>query len=382
MKISLNEFKKNNDFLNSILANMPTAIFVADKNFKIISFNNAFSSFFNIGNEHSVYNTTGKVIGCIHAAIEDEDSNCMFDSHCKDCVLRLSIVKTMETGETVEHQSFNEQFIINGKIVNKNFLITTTYFDFNNEKLIMITINDNTKQEEQKKHLKKLNELKNKFLGLAAHDLRNPISVIKMFSSTILNNFNDNLSKEQIEFIEAINKRSDYMLSLVENFLDYSTIEAGKMDLFKTANDYIEFVRDIVNVNKYLAKIKNISINTEFTENELILKFDRNKIEQVLNNLIGNAIKYSDENTSIKIKIRKKGNKVITNIIDQGFGIPQDYLINIFKEYYVVDNKSLSSDERKTGLGLTIVKKIVEAHNGTINVTSEVGKGSNFSFEI
>jgi signal transduction histidine kinase len=108
---------------------------------------------------------------------------------------------------------------------------------------------------------------------------------------------------------------------------------------------------------------------------------DRNKIEQVLNNLISNAIKYSYPNTTIRIEVLRQGDFVVTKVIDQGQGIPADELPHVFKPFQKASTKP-TAGEKSTGLGLAIVKKIIEGHQGEIGVESEVGKGSTFFFRL
>lgn len=229
--------------------------------------------------------------------------------------------------------------------------------------------------------LKEINIDKNKYIGMVAHDLRNPIGTAEAFSSLLLENYESISSEEQIEYIGLINQSCSFSLNLIHDFLDISKIEAGIFDLNISLQDYISFVWDIVNRNQIFArkKLQNIYIESEIQE--FICAFDKNKIEQVLNNLITNAVKYSFQEKTIRVEISKTDNALITRIVDQGQGIPQNELAGIFKPFTTSSTKS-TANEKSTGLGLAIVRKIVEAHNGEIFVTSEFGKGSVFTFTI
>ena len=229
--------------------------------------------------------------------------------------------------------------------------------------------------------LRELNNQKNEFLGMAAHDLRNPIAVIQNSSSVLSRYSSENLSEKQKEFLKKIYDTSKFMLELLNSLLDISKIESGKLELEISKNNYPDFVRKNIEFNRFFATEKDISIDSVLSDDIPLVDFDRNKIEQVLNNLISNAIKYSHPNTMIRIEVLKEKDFVVTKVIDQGQGIPENELPHVFKPFQKASTKP-TAGEKSTGLGLAIVKKIVEGHQGIIGVESEVGKGSNFFFRL
>lgn len=231
--------------------------------------------------------------------------------------------------------------------------------------------------EEQNQLLKSLNEQKNEFLGIAAHDLRNPIGTIQGYTEML----EEHISDEYKEYTKVIINISDNMLHLLNELLDISKIEAGRLDLIKNEVDYIVFVRQNIKMNEFFSQKKRITIVGDFEMPNQTLFIDKGKIEQVLNNLIGNSIKYSYPDTEIAVKIFKENNQIVTQIIDQGQGIPSDETKGIFAAYNKTSIRP-TGDETSHGLGLAIVKKIVEGHNGSVGLTSEVGKGSTFYFTI
>ncbi len=229
--------------------------------------------------------------------------------------------------------------------------------------------------------LRELNIQKNEFLGMAAHDLRNPIAVIQNSSSVLSRYSSENLSEKQKEFLKKIYDTSKFMLELLNSLLDISKIESGKLELEITKNNYPDFVRKNIEFNRFFATEKGISIDSVLSDDIPLVDFDKNKIEQVLNNLISNAIKYSHPNTMMRIEVLKEKDFVVTKVIDQGQGIPENELPHVFKPFQKASTKP-TAGEKSTGLGLAIVKKIVEGHQGTIGVESEVGKGSTFFFRL
>jgi signal transduction histidine kinase len=229
--------------------------------------------------------------------------------------------------------------------------------------------------------LRELNNQKNEFLGMAAHDLRNPIAVIQNASLVLARYASEDLSEKQQEFLKKIHDTSKFMLELLNNLLDISKIEAGKLELEITKNNYPDFIRKNVEFNRFFSTEKGISIHLVLSDDIPLVDFDKNKIEQVLNNLISNAIKYSHPNTMISIEVLREKDFIVTKVIDQGQGIPGDELPHIFKPFQKASIKP-TAGEKSTGLGLAIVKKIVEGHQGNIGVESEVGKGSTFFFKL
>jgi len=229
--------------------------------------------------------------------------------------------------------------------------------------------------------LQELNNQKNEFLGMAAHDLRNPIAVIQNSSSVLMRYSSENLSEKQKEFLKKIYDTSKFMLELLNNLLDISKIESGKLELEVTKNHYPDFIRKNIEFNRFFATEKGILIDLVLSDDIPLVDCDKNKIEQVLNNLISNAIKYSHPNTTIRIEVLMENSFVVTKVIDQGQGIPANELPHVFKPFQKASTKP-TAGEKSTGLGLAIVKKIVEGHQGIIGVESEVGKGSTFFFKL
>ncbi len=227
--------------------------------------------------------------------------------------------------------------------------------------------------------LKELNQLKNKFLGIAAHDLRNPLTSIGGFSEFLLED-RENLTGDQVEMISIIREAARNMLSLVNDLLDVSVIESGRLDLQRSRGPVRDVVQERVTICSMSAQKKNISIDTDI-RNEPEAAFDHNRIAQVIDNLIGNAIKFSPPDSKITVSLESDGESVMIGVRDQGPGISEEDRKKLFGEFQRLSAQP-TGGEKSTGLGLAIVKKIVDAHGGDIWVYSEPGKGSTFSFTI
>ena len=241
----------------------------------------------------------------------------------------------------------------------------------------------NMQRELAKKNreLDELNKIKNQFLGIAAHDLRNPLGVIIGYSDYIIEENDGNFSEEHVMMLNAILTSSEFMLRLINNLLDVSAIESGNMELELSKTDLISLIKKNVALNNVIAQKKNIQIqfNDPVQISEILL--DIGKIEQVLNNLISNAVKYSFPNTTVQVKISQNDSEVIVSVTDQGQGIPESELGKLFKPFEKTSVQS-TAGEKSTGLGLSIVKNLVLGHKGRIWVESKVGEGSTFCFSL
>jgi len=229
--------------------------------------------------------------------------------------------------------------------------------------------------------LEALNEQKNRLLGMASHDLRNPLGVILAYSDFLETEAFPVLNADQRDFVSTIKSTSEFMLNLINELLDVSTIESGQLHLDCAPTDLNELVRHNVSRNRVLAHQKRIELDFEDTEQLPPLTIDRGKIEQVLNNLIGNAVKYSHAATRVAIQIARTGDLVAVTVADQGQGIPEEDLPKLFKAFGRTSVQA-TAGEQSTGLGLAIARKIVEGHGGKMSVRSRVGEGSTFSFTL
>ncbi len=225
--------------------------------------------------------------------------------------------------------------------------------------------------------LEKLNEEKNKYLGMAAHDLRNPLSVILGFSEFLMEEMEGVVNEKQNEFLSIIKSSSEFMLQMVNDLLDISQIEAGKLQLDKEMYYIIPFVDHTISLNNIWAEKKKIKISFHYDDRRIKIPIDPHKMEQVLNNLISNAIKYSPPESSIEVNVASSENSILISIRDEGQGIPANEIDNLFKPFSKTSVKG-TAGEKSTGLGLLIARRIVEGHNGKIWVESEIGKGSAF----
>lgn len=225
--------------------------------------------------------------------------------------------------------------------------------------------------------LKRLNDEKNRFLGMAAHDIRKPLSVISMYSGFLREELSGSITTQQQECIDVIREVGSNALAIVNAFLDISKIEAGRFDLNLAPADMVSIAAAVVRFNRMGAGKKHIDLRLTAADRPCAAVVDEQKIRQALDNLVCNAVTYSPENTTVTISVAGGHDTVTLAVSDQGPGIPPAEQDRIFAPYERTSIKSTGTD-RGAGLGLAIAKKIVTAHLGTIAVDSTVGTGSTF----
>jgi len=246
---------------------------------------------------------------------------------------------------------------------------------------ILLMINQQKELESKNLELAQLNQEKNQLLGIAAHDLRNPLGNILILSDYIIDGAAEQLSDDQRGLLAMIKKSSNYMIGLINNILDVSKIESGKLELKPVQTNINQLIESNTELNKYLANKKNIGLHLDIPDEQVSAEVDPAYIEQVLNNLVSNAVKFSMGGTKITVRLEKMPDLCMISVADQGAGIPESELGKLFKFFSRTSVQS-TQGEHSTGLGLAISRKIVEAHGGVISVESTKGVGSTFSFSL
>ena len=248
---------------------------------------------------------------------------------------------------------------------------------------------DVTKRKEVEEEKKKLEEtiqlesIRNEFFGNISHEFKTPLNIILGIVQLIDKNIElDNISKENlIRHVDIMKQNSYRLLRLVNNLIDISRIDIGYYNLQPSNYNIVKVIEDItLSIAEYVKHKKiNLIFNTDVEE--ITLACDPDKIERVMLNLLSNAIKYTDDNGDIYVSLNKVNEDVVVSVKDSGVGIPNDKLELIFDRFGQA-NDILSRRCEGSGIGLSIVKSIVEMHGGKIEVFSEIGKGSEFVFNI
>ncbi len=228
--------------------------------------------------------------------------------------------------------------------------------------------------------LHELNDVKNKFLGIASHDLRNPLYMIRTFSEALIEGVGGNTTPKQLDLLQKVFNASNFMMNLLENLLDVSKIESGKINLKKKLQDLNALVKEQIEMNQHLAERKNIILAVQQTDLPAV-SFDSGAISQVISNFITNAIKFSPENTAITVKTNLEEGRTRFSVSDQGPGLSDEDQKLLFKEFQTLSAKP-TGGEKSTGLGLAIARKLIHLHDGEIGAKSKLNQGSEFYFYL
>ena len=229
--------------------------------------------------------------------------------------------------------------------------------------------------------LARLNQIKSDFVSTVSHELRTPLTSIQGYVSLIQDGDAGAINEDQKEFLGIVKEESLRLLRLISDLLDISKIEAGKIRIVFEDFNIVRFINDYKAEISAMAGPKKIKVEINAPKELPIIKADADKIKQIFYNLVSNAIKFSGQNTTLKIAIKNNSNSIQVDVSDQGIGVAEKDLKNIFEKFQQVDSK-MTRKAGGTGLGLSITKHLVEAHGGKIWVKSKVGKGSTFSFSL
>ncbi len=250
---------------------------------------------------------------------------------------------------------------------------------------IVRDVTDRKRMEESLLHAKIIAEAasrtKSEFLANMSHELRTPLNSIIGFSDAMLEGHFGEFSSKQDRYLQNISNSGKHLLNLINEILDISKVEAGKMEL-SPETIYIEpLMAEMLAAMQPLSMKKQIAVSVEKEENTNILVADEAKLKQIIYNLLGNAIKFTPEGGKVNVLISMAEKMVRFSVIDTGIGISSEDQKKLFKPFTQLDS-TYSRKYPGTGLGLALVKELVELHGGKIWVKSELGKGSNFTFEL
>ncbi|HHG83845.1 MAG TPA: sensor histidine kinase [Bacteroidetes bacterium] len=262
-----------------------------------------------------------------------------------------------------------------------SLLIITVILEFFLYRRLKSLNASNTREIER---LKEMEAFRREFLGDVSHELKTPIFAIEGFVETLLDGaLEDN--KVNRKFLQKVGKHAGRLSSLVQDILVISQIESGDLGMNYERFSAFELVDELLDSLAYKFTKKGRDISYEVVANGLektLVVADRQRIEQVLRNLIDNAVKYGDANGVVKIILENvSGNKVLIKVQDNGPGIESQHLSRLFERFYRVD-KSRSREKGGTGLGLAICKHLIEAHNEKLWLESELGQGATFMFTL
>jgi len=354
-------FMSGNLFENLILYDK-----ILNKNFIIEKNKNFLNSILNSTNDSIVVFSENHEINFKNEKYDNLDESLQQD-------LNNIIQRTLESERNQsEEKEINEKF----------YSIDSNFLEFENEKNVLVVIRDISGTKELEK-MKKIDKMKMEFLSMMSHELRTPLSAIKAYSDTIIDSYEMLDDETLMEFFKTIQSETNHLSRLLNDLLDFSKLELKTLNLEKTKFDINELIHEICNTLEEFANNNEVKIMFDNKE-KLYVFMDRTRMRQVIFNLIQNAIKYSDKEKNerfVEIETYKEKENLIIRIIDNSIGIKSEDKEKIFDKFYRSDT-SLTYEIQGTGVGLSIVKDMVELHDGEIELKTEVGKGSTFILTI
>jgi len=355
LRNKIEEISKEKDYLHTVLKGMAEGVLVVDEKSRIIMINDALRKLFSITTE--VVDKTplefirnAKLEGAIREAIREAKISSF------ELTVSSSLGKTFEVN-VVGISPFSEGTHPKGNAMSGAIAV---FHDIS--------------------RLKELEKIRQDFVANVSHELRTPLTTIKGYTETLL----DGALREEVapQFLQVIQKHVDRLAKIVEDLLTLSKIESKEFQLKKEKFNLSELIDDVLEFLKEVAKKKKISMDTVPVPSSLTIEGDRNILEQVLFNLLDNAIKYAQEGGKITLSaVQKNQSEIEVSIQDNGMGIPKEDLPRIFERFYRVD-RGRSQELGGTGLGLSIVKHLLSAHGGRVWAESQLGEGSTFYFTL
>jgi signal transduction histidine kinase len=236
-----------------------------------------------------------------------------------------------------------------------------------------------TEQVEARRKVEDLSRLKDEFLSIASHELRTPVTSIKGYTQLAKTLIRENDLTTSEEYLDIALDQIDRMSRLILELLDVSRIETGRLEIRRETIRWSSFVREVV--HRHHTAVSDRRFHLSVPDDSHIVEGDRDRLEQVLGNLLENAVKYSPEGSEIFVNVEDRLDAVVTSVCDRGIGIPADELTQVFERFHRGRQVS-STNYGGLGLGLYITKQIVERHGGSIWVESAEGQGTTFHFSL
>lgn len=244
-----------------------------------------------------------------------------------------------------------------------------------------VVLRDITEQVALRKRLQLAVNARDDTVGVVAHDLRNPVSAVKMLSAAVLQRAeSEGLSGESKEQLTLIRQAALQMDRLIQDLLDVTRVETGRLVIEPETVAVPELIEGALETLRPLVENAGLSLAVEVDGNLPLVNADRQRIGQVLSNLVGNSIKATEPGGRVTVRARAKADKVEVAVADTGSGVPPEQMSHIFDRFWQSERSSIRT--RGAGLGLPIAKGIVEAHGGQLVAESEPGKGSTFTFTL
>ncbi len=363
-------------FMKDFLENIPEAVYCKDIEGRLTLANKAYRKIFRIKSQEVIGKTDFELFPAEWAQRMFQDDQSVFKTGKPiiDKIERISQSKGADQFASMTRAPrYSDQRKIIGLIGITRDVTKRVYFDYLKEERLQM--------EKKLEMLEELNRSKSEFISAVSHELRTPLAIIKQLFLLIYDEIVGPVNDKQREILVKVRHNIERQRMMLDQLLDMSRIDRKKLSLHYSLVNLPDLLKDSEDFFEELASEKNIRLTYHFPKQEIIIFIDAERIIQVMTNLIINAIKFTKDKGSIKIEIKILETKVRVEVIDTGIGIAKSDLSKLFGKFVQV-SKMESVERKGIGLGLSIVKELIEKHGGEIWVESQLGVGSKFYFTL
>lgn len=357
------EVRKGKTYIENLVENAGDAIVPTDREDRILTWNRAAEVIFGHSKEEAIGKKLDMLLPPGHLRELEEIRN---------KVQLAGLIRNLEVRRKRK----------DGAIIDVALAVSPIKDKDNNVIGFLYLAKDITEKQRYQQRLKELDKMKSDFVSNVSHELRTPLTAVKGSVDNMLDGLTGLLNEKQSRYLTRIKSNADRLTRLINDILDLSRIEAGKIDLQAAVLPLVALAKEVAEGLRPIAVDKLISLEVASPDARVTAWADRDKVIQVLMNLIGNAVKFTPTHGKVSVAIERNGNEwVQTSVADTGPGIPLEEANKIFDKFYQIAQAG-KQKARGTGLGLAISKALVEMHGGRIWVESEVGSGSTFFFTL
>lgn len=369
--------ERNN--LQNMFESMPIGMVIIDAEIRVKQVNDNLLHMFNIERSQMLNQILGDAISCPRS----QASGCGYSNYCKLCKLKPKILEVIESKTYTKNAIVPIAYLKDGVEEMDWFKLNFVLIDKEDEKQLIIIIEDITEQAKHQEHIEVANRAKSEFLANMSHEIRTPLNgIVGMIDLTL----GTDLSQEQKNNLLSAENCANSLLNIINDILDYSKIEAKKLQLQPIVFDCRLEIEETLKMHRMHVEEKGLYLNVEFNSNQPVyLLGDANRLKQVINNLISNGIKFTESGgVTVKVDLtRIQSNQMQLNISvkDTGIGISQQDMDKLFKSFSQIDS-SFTRQYGGSGLGLVISRQLVEVMGGRLWFKSDIGMGSIFYVSI
>jgi PAS domain S-box len=379
------ELEKQAKLLDTIFDLAPIPMILVNRNGIVENINQECMRITKSEKEASISKKPGEIFSCVNAP---KRKGCGTTEECTRCIFHTAMIETFKTRKNIHKREGTTTIELpNGIQLELNVLVSTAYINTYDDAKVIFSFEDITERKRveeailySKMEAEEANRTKSEFLATMSHELRTPLNAIIGYSQMLQEDSFGELNTKQKRFANHVSASGKHLLELINDILDLSKVEAGKIELHFEEFDVNDVMRNVYNIIGPLARKKHIDINFQVSKNTRIYA-DKTRFKQVFYNLMSNAVKFTPVKGHVQVAVTTEDELLQLSVIDNGIGMNKEEQDKLFTPFYQVDS-SMTRKYQGTGLGLSIVKNIVELHRGTIEVKSEAGKGSTFTIKL